>query len=203
MNHRIVTVFGGTGFLGRRVVRHLRNREFFVRIARASEEPLDTENRSGEGTERRPEWRPESKLNSKENLNIRHSKNLAIVTGDAGLGRKDAPGPNVGTPPFGGTPIQKVSSPEISTERKSRGVSSPIVLRPGQPFSISLNLALASAWRFLAAAIRPINARLTPTPPWPSSRSSARLRTSVARRRVARAFAHSELWRSLDRSYNM
>lgn len=33
MPHRIVTVFGGTGFLGRRVVRHLRNREFFVRIA--------------------------------------------------------------------------------------------------------------------------------------------------------------------------
>lgn len=33
MNHHIVTVFGGTGFLGRRVVRHLRNREFFVRIA--------------------------------------------------------------------------------------------------------------------------------------------------------------------------
>jgi NADH dehydrogenase len=30
---RIVTVFGGTGFLGRRVVRHLRDREFSVRIA--------------------------------------------------------------------------------------------------------------------------------------------------------------------------
>jgi NADH dehydrogenase len=30
---RIVTVFGGTGFLGRRLVRHLRDREFSVRIA--------------------------------------------------------------------------------------------------------------------------------------------------------------------------
>ncbi len=33
MNDRTVTVFGGTGFLGRRVVRHLRKREFSVRIA--------------------------------------------------------------------------------------------------------------------------------------------------------------------------
>src|SRR5262252_3543778 len=32
-NDRIVTVFGGTGFLGRRVVRHLRGHEFSVRIA--------------------------------------------------------------------------------------------------------------------------------------------------------------------------
>jgi NAD(P)-dependent dehydrogenase (short-subunit alcohol dehydrogenase family) len=32
-NERIVTVFGGTGFLGRRVVRHLRSHEFSVRIA--------------------------------------------------------------------------------------------------------------------------------------------------------------------------
>jgi uncharacterized protein YbjT (DUF2867 family) len=30
---RLVTVFGGTGFLGRRIVRHLRNREYSVRIA--------------------------------------------------------------------------------------------------------------------------------------------------------------------------
>ena len=33
MSTRVVTVFGGTGFLGRRVVRHLRQREFSVRIA--------------------------------------------------------------------------------------------------------------------------------------------------------------------------
>ena len=33
MNDRIATVFGGTGFLGRRVVRHLRNGRFSVRIA--------------------------------------------------------------------------------------------------------------------------------------------------------------------------
>ena len=32
-NGRTVTVFGGTGFLGRRIVRHLRYREFPVRIA--------------------------------------------------------------------------------------------------------------------------------------------------------------------------
>jgi uncharacterized protein YbjT (DUF2867 family) len=33
MTIRVVTVFGGTGFLGRRVVRHLRKHEFSVRIA--------------------------------------------------------------------------------------------------------------------------------------------------------------------------
>ena len=32
-NGRIVTVFGGAGFLGRRIVRHLRDREFPVRVA--------------------------------------------------------------------------------------------------------------------------------------------------------------------------
>lgn len=32
-NGRTITVFGGTGFLGRRIVRHLRSREFPVRIA--------------------------------------------------------------------------------------------------------------------------------------------------------------------------
>jgi uncharacterized protein YbjT (DUF2867 family) len=33
MSAGVVTVFGGTGFLGRRVVRHLRQQEFSVRIA--------------------------------------------------------------------------------------------------------------------------------------------------------------------------
>lgn len=33
MSVRVVTVFGGTGFLGRRVVRHLREHQFSVRIA--------------------------------------------------------------------------------------------------------------------------------------------------------------------------
>src|SRR5262245_43647833 len=33
MNSRVVTVFGGTGFLGRRVVRHFYDGEFSVRIA--------------------------------------------------------------------------------------------------------------------------------------------------------------------------
>jgi uncharacterized protein YbjT (DUF2867 family) len=33
MNDRTVTVFGGTGFLGRRVVRHLRKHGFSVQIA--------------------------------------------------------------------------------------------------------------------------------------------------------------------------
>jgi uncharacterized protein YbjT (DUF2867 family) len=32
-NGRTVTVFGGTGFLGRRIVRHLGHCEFAVRIA--------------------------------------------------------------------------------------------------------------------------------------------------------------------------
>jgi uncharacterized protein YbjT (DUF2867 family) len=32
-NGRTVTVFGGTGFLGRRIVLHLRSRGFPVRIA--------------------------------------------------------------------------------------------------------------------------------------------------------------------------
>jgi uncharacterized protein YbjT (DUF2867 family) len=39
MNGNIVTVFGGTGFLGRRVVRHLRERGFFVRIASRHPDP--------------------------------------------------------------------------------------------------------------------------------------------------------------------
>jgi uncharacterized protein YbjT (DUF2867 family) len=33
VNDRIVTVFGGTGFLGRRIARHLRNHGFSVRVA--------------------------------------------------------------------------------------------------------------------------------------------------------------------------
>src|ERR1700746_339098 len=44
-NGRSVTVFGGTGFLGRRIVRHLRNREFLVRIA--SRHPVRGKRRLG------------------------------------------------------------------------------------------------------------------------------------------------------------
>jgi uncharacterized protein YbjT (DUF2867 family) len=33
MSIGLVTIFGGTGFLGRRIVRHLRNRDFSVRVA--------------------------------------------------------------------------------------------------------------------------------------------------------------------------
>jgi uncharacterized protein YbjT (DUF2867 family) len=33
MSARVVTVFGGTGFLGRRIVRHLRDRDFAIRVA--------------------------------------------------------------------------------------------------------------------------------------------------------------------------
>jgi uncharacterized protein YbjT (DUF2867 family) len=33
MTTRFVTIFGGTGFLGRRIVRHLRSQDFFVRVA--------------------------------------------------------------------------------------------------------------------------------------------------------------------------
>jgi uncharacterized protein YbjT (DUF2867 family) len=33
MEHQLVTVFGGTGFLGRRVTRHLREKGFLVRVA--------------------------------------------------------------------------------------------------------------------------------------------------------------------------
>jgi uncharacterized protein YbjT (DUF2867 family) len=33
MHDRTVTVFGGTGFLGRRIVRHLRKRGYSIRIA--------------------------------------------------------------------------------------------------------------------------------------------------------------------------
>lgn len=44
-NGRTVTVFGGTGFLGRRIVQHLRDREFSVRIA--SRHPDRGRSRSG------------------------------------------------------------------------------------------------------------------------------------------------------------
>jgi uncharacterized protein YbjT (DUF2867 family) len=33
MTIRVVAVLGGTGFLGRRIVRHLRKRDFSVRVA--------------------------------------------------------------------------------------------------------------------------------------------------------------------------
>jgi uncharacterized protein YbjT (DUF2867 family) len=41
-NERTVAVFGGTGFLGRRVVRHLRKRGFSVRIASRHPDRSDT-----------------------------------------------------------------------------------------------------------------------------------------------------------------
>ena len=41
VGRRVVTVFGGTGFLGRRVVRHLRQHGFAVRIATRHPERAD------------------------------------------------------------------------------------------------------------------------------------------------------------------
>jgi NADH dehydrogenase len=45
---RVVVVFGGTGFLGRRIVRHLRERGFFVRVASRHPQRTASEGREAE-----------------------------------------------------------------------------------------------------------------------------------------------------------
>ncbi len=67
-NGRTVTVFGGTGFLGRRIVRHLRYREFPVRIA--SRHPDRGHSQFGPMIRNSNSWRPTFKTSGQSRMHL-------------------------------------------------------------------------------------------------------------------------------------
>ena len=70
MSLRVVTVFGGTGFLGRRVVRHLRERDFSVRIASRHPERGDELKRTHDQRQRERELADHERTTQEESLAV-------------------------------------------------------------------------------------------------------------------------------------